>query len=59
MTLAYWAQWSSWEQCSKSCGTGTRTASKTCIYGEPGNAGCEGKPERNEICNNKRCRKFT
>ncbi|CAK8676046.1 unnamed protein product [Clavelina lepadiformis] len=50
-----WSYWSTWTECSLSCGSGKRTHSRQCIDGEVGNVGCEGNDFEEQDCNTKNC----
>lgn len=51
------SQWSSWSDCSASCGGGVSVRNKTVLQEpEPGGAPCPGPLEQHQICNTKRCR---
>ena len=61
--LAIWKTWSGWGICTKSCGTGTQTASRICLNGTPGQIGCQRDNNdnlntRQQNCNEQDCRKF-
>ena len=48
-----WTQWSSWSNCSKTCGVGSRTRTRTCTNPAPkrGGADCVGPNNSTKICN--------
>ena len=48
-----WTQWSSWSSCSKTCGVGSSTRTRTCTNPAPkkGGADCVGPNKRTNICN--------
>ena len=48
-----WTQWSSWSSCSKTCGVGSRTRTRTCTNPVPegGGADCVGPNNRTKSCN--------
>ncbi|CAM9592142.1 unnamed protein product [Lampetra fluviatilis] len=52
-----WSDWSPWEECSRSCGQGNRTRTRTC--GNPpaqhGGRACEGRPLERILCNARPC----
>ena len=52
-----WGDYGDWSKCSKSCGGGTKTKSRTCSAPAPTNGGaeCEGDAEETEDCNTEPC----
>lgn len=48
---AYWASWSSWRTCSRTCNGGSRLRIRQCIGGEAGEIGCEGQNIMSTECN--------
>lgn len=52
-----WGPWYPWQPCSKSCGTGIRTRTRSCIYPPPAHGGkdCAGKSDDKDTCNTKPC----
>jgi len=52
-----WSSWGSYGSCSKSCGGGTRTRSRSCTNPSPSNGGrsCSGSSTERSGCNNNRC----
>ena len=54
-----WENWSSWGSCSATCGTGQKTATRTCnTFGIPVLV-CDGENTRSEFCHEEDClRKF-
>ena len=46
-----WGAWSSWTDCSVTCGGGTRYQIRECINGETGDEGCMGAANVTESCN--------
>ena len=50
-----WADWSTWSQCSKTCGQGTRSKSRVKTVTEIGGGSCSGQPNETEQCNEKSC----
>jgi len=55
------ARWSEWRDggCSVTCGKGTIIRSRTCIGGNPGEAGCGGCDRRREVCQLAACSQQT
>jgi hypothetical protein len=53
-------EWNDWEtgECSKTCGGGSRTNSRTKETEEAFGGVCEGDPSMEEECNVQACRKF-
>ena len=45
-----WSRWGQWSRCSDTCGNGTRTHQRTCLYGEVGDEGCMGSNVESEGC---------
>jgi len=48
-----WSAWSAWGSCSKTCGTGTQTRTRTCNNPAPANEGsdCSGPASETQDCN--------
>ena len=51
---AKWSRWSPWSDCSKTCGSGTRSRTRTCVAINQ-NTGftpvsCAGKPMQSKTC---------
>ena len=56
---ATWSSFGSWSRCSNSCGSeGTKTQSRQCHGGIPGEVGCEGNSTAKRSCNRNPCRKL-
>ncbi|NWV42606.1 HMCN1 protein, partial [Grantiella picta] len=52
-----WSEWGLWEECSKSCGQGNRTRSRTCSNppAQHGGKPCEGSALETVMCNLRPC----
>eukprot|EP00121_Abeoforma_whisleri_P013494 Awhi_evm1s12450 len=52
-----WSAWTSVHSCTKSCGTGTQTMSRSCTNPTPVGTGssCEGLPTKSASCNSQTC----
>ncbi|KAG8436526.1 hypothetical protein GDO86_007581 [Hymenochirus boettgeri] len=52
-----WSDWSSWEECSRTCGSGKRTRVRTCSdpATQEGGKTCAGKTVDFAVCNEKPC----
>ncbi|XP_071177833.1 scavenger receptor cysteine-rich type 1 protein M160-like [Mytilus edulis] len=52
-----WLSWATWNECSKSCGNGIRTRSRTCNNPSPSNGGlpCKGDTLEAQLCNKMSC----
>ncbi|KAM5147900.1 hemicentin-1 [Mantella aurantiaca] len=52
-----WLDWSPWEECSKTCGSGKQTRTRVCKIpsGEEEGKMCDGKAIDTRVCNNKPC----
>ena len=50
-----WSIFGEWYPCSASCGLSSRTQSRNCINGVPGQIGCEGHELHVEECSNDKC----
>ncbi|XP_029819877.1 hemicentin-1, partial [Manacus vitellinus] len=52
-----WSEWGPWEECSKSCGQGNRTRSRTCSAppAQHGGQPCKGSAVESVMCNVKPC----
>jgi len=45
-----WGRWSRWSQCSVTCGSGTKTRTRTCL-----GTGCVGKSVKTKTCRKRAC----
>jgi len=54
-----WSTWTSWSRCSKTCGTGSQTRTRSCNQPAPscGGASCRGSGSEGQDCNTQCCRK--
>ena len=52
-----WSQWGEWRECSRTCGGGLHSRSRTCTNPPPRHGGknCTGKPEETRPCNTDSC----
>lgn len=52
-----WSEWGLWEECSRSCGQGNRTRSRTCSnpLAQHGGKPCEGSALESVMCNLRPC----
>ncbi|KAF7274067.1 hypothetical protein GWI33_013249 [Rhynchophorus ferrugineus] len=52
-----WGEWSSWSECSRTCGSGVSIMSRECDHPPPTDGGkfCVGERKRYRICNNDPC----
>ena len=52
-----WSSWSAWGTCSKSCGGGTQTRTRTCTNPAPycGGLSCSGASSEDQSCNTQIC----
>ncbi|KAI8492290.1 hypothetical protein Bbelb_301870 [Branchiostoma belcheri] len=48
-----WSDWTPWSDCSRTCGVGTRSRSRTCTQPAPANGGvdCVGQAQETQQCN--------
>ncbi|KAM4812745.1 hemicentin-1 [Urocitellus parryii] len=53
----HWSEWSLWEECTKNCGRGNRTRTRTCNNpsAQHGGRPCEGNAVETIMCNIKPC----
>ncbi|KAH3854729.1 hypothetical protein DPMN_097278 [Dreissena polymorpha] len=52
----YWTEWTEWNVCTLTCGSGTRDRSRSCIEPKFGDKGCEVVDNiQSELCNIKTC----
>ncbi|XP_052781602.1 SCO-spondin-like isoform X2 [Mya arenaria] len=52
-----WAEWSSWSDCTKTCGDGIRFRARICLFdmNRPHGADCTGEVSQRDTCNVKQC----
>ncbi|XP_078378395.1 SCO-spondin-like isoform X2 [Oculina patagonica] len=52
-----WSTWSSWNTCSKPCGTGKQERTRSCTKPSPSNGGraCAGASRQDQACNTHNC----
>ena len=50
-----WGDWNDWGECSSSCDGGMRFRKRSCIGGNPNDAGCEGLFHQSEECMTQKC----
>ena len=52
-----WTSYSVWSDCTKTCGTGTQTKTRTCTNPAPQHSGadCAGNAEETQACNTQPC----
>uniref|UniRef100_UPI00193A61B8 uncharacterized protein LOC120335429 n=1 Tax=Styela clava TaxID=7725 RepID=UPI00193A61B8 len=55
MQCPIWEEWSAWSTCSRSCGGGRTQRFRTCSFGLPGDAGCDGDYYEIQNCNIDQC----
>ena len=55
LPAAYWSSWGSYGSCSKSCGSGTKTRSRSCHQGI---GICSGSSSESASCNHGTCGKI-
>ncbi|KAL9968789.1 hypothetical protein ACROYT_G020914 [Oculina patagonica] len=53
-----WSPWSSWSECTYSCGGGKQTRNRSCTNPPPANGGkdCKGKKSEDSSCNKDKCK---
>nr|XP_039261984.1 uncharacterized protein LOC120338112 [Styela clava] len=47
----YWSDWSTWTDCTLTCGAGMRTKNRFCVNGVKGIPPCDGSSDESEPCN--------
>ncbi|XP_039213555.1 hemicentin-1 isoform X2 [Crotalus tigris] len=54
---ASWSEWGSWEECSKACGQGNKTRTRSCSNpsAQHGGRPCEGNAVESTVCNIRPC----
>ena len=52
-----WSKWSAFSKCSKTCGKGKKTRTRTCTNPPPSGGGknCKGKDNQTKNCNRRKC----
>ena len=51
-----WSEWSAWERCSKTCGSGQRKARRTIRQqAQNGGRSCQGSSTKSETCKTNAC----
>ena len=52
-----WSEWSAFSECSKTCGKGKKTRTRTCTNPPPSGGGknCKGKDNKTKDCNRRKC----
>jgi len=56
ISIPEWADWANWSPCSKSCGSGTRSRSRSCKNGYIGSGNCvTGGNQEQEPCSTQEC----
>ena len=60
LSTATWSTWNAWSNCSVTCGNGTRTRMRMCLYlnGTEALDSCDGGTNETEDCYQDECRKF-
>ena len=61
LPIAFWIKWSSWNECSVTCGVGTRTSERICSDPDDtgGACGMDKETSRTQQCHAQQCRKFS
>nr|CAB3250296.1 A disintegrin and metalloproteinase with thrombospondin motifs gon-1 [Phallusia mammillata] len=57
-TTSRWGVWGTWSACSRSCGSGRRSRSRTCNLGNSGPT-CQGLSVESQTCNRQTCPSFS
>ncbi|XP_067928994.1 semaphorin-5A-like [Watersipora subatra] len=56
----YWSSWSSWSDCTRPCGSGTQSRTRTCLskYGSTTvyKVSCKGSSKQTRACNTQNCK---
>ena len=50
-----WSAWNAWGSCSKKCGTGSQTSTRTCVGQAFGGKACAGSTSKSQSCNTQAC----
>ncbi|XP_013096566.2 ADAMTS-like protein 3 isoform X1 [Biomphalaria glabrata] len=51
----HWNEWSSWSECSRTCGGGATYQERKCLRSSRSKEGCEGERFKYNTCNNEPC----
>ena len=53
-----WTNWSTWTECTKTCGGGVKHITRECLYGNVGQRGCFGQSSLTYACNTIDCARW-